>query len=119
MNLQSLIARLDQDFDRIANDALGRAAATLADDMRQALNTEPGGPHGHPWRQTGALQDSIGSQSEDNTAIVGSTSEVVRYQENGTPMMSPRPTLAPLAMQSAPAIAAGIGNAIQHALVSR
>jgi phage gpG-like protein len=116
MNLKSLIARLDQDFDRIANDALALAAQNLADDVRQALNTEPGGPHDHPWRQTGALHDSIGSQSEANTAIVGSTSEIARLQEHGTVELPPRPTLAPVAMQSAPTIAASIADAVQRAL---
>ena len=116
MNLQSLIARLDQNFDRIANDALALAVETLANDIREALNTEPGGPHDHPWRQTGALQDSIGSQAEGANAIVGSTSDIARYQEHGTAAVPPRPTLVPLAMQSAPAIAASIGETVRRAL---
>ncbi len=116
MNLNALIARLEQDFDRIANDALVLSAQSLADDIRQALGTAPGGPHDHPWRQTGALQDSVGYDADQATARIGSTSEVARHQEQGTPRMPPRPTFAPLAIQSGQAIARNIADAVCRAL---
>lgn len=119
MNLNALIARLEQDFDRIANDALILSAGILADDVRQALGTAPGGPHDHPWRQTGALQDSIGFDVDGATAQIGSTSEIARHQEHGTATMPPRPTFAPLAIQSGKAIAQSIADTVKHALESR
>jgi phage gpG-like protein len=119
MKIEQIIARLDQDFDAIANQALSRGAEGLSNDVRQALSTAPGGPHDHPWRETGALRDSVSWQSNDNQAVVGSTSPNAAYQEFGTPMLPPRPTLAPAAMQSGQSIANAIGNAVTNALAGR
>lgn len=119
MTLNALIARLEQNFDSIANDALALSAENLASDIRQALGTPPGGPHEHPWRQTGALQDSIGFDVDGATALIGSTSDVARHQEHGTSTMSPRPTFVPLASQSADAIAHTIADAVRRALEPR
>lgn len=116
MNLASLIARLDQNFDRIANEALASAAEGLANDIKQALGTAPGGPHDHPWCQTGALQSSVGWQAEGANAVIGSCSDIAFHQENGTATMPPRPTFGPVAAQSAPKVASGIGAAIMRAL---
>jgi hypothetical protein len=119
VNLYALFARLDQDFDGIAADALALSAETLANDIRQALATPPGGPHDHPWRQTGALQDSIGFEVDRATACIGSTSDVARHQEYGTPAMPPRPTFVPLAIQSGPAIVRNIADVVERALEPR
>lgn len=119
MNLHALITRLEQDFDRIANDALAQSAEALAGDVRQALATLPGGPHEHPWRQSGGLQDSIGFDADQATARVGSTSDVARHQEYGTSTLPPRPTFAPLAVEQGEAIAHAIADAVKSALEPR
>lgn len=119
MKLKALIDRLDQDFDRIANTALAEAAAGLADNVRAAFSTPPGGPHEHPWRQSGSLRDSIEAKAEGPEAVVASRSDTARYQEHGTATVPPRPTLAPVAAAEAPMIAAGIARALAAAIGPR
>jgi phage gpG-like protein len=114
--LQNLIRALDQRFD--ASAALAEAATTLAAQLRQVLATPPGGPHDHPWRQTGALQDSIEYQSNDTEALIGSTSETAAYQEHGTATMPPRPSFGPLAATEGATIARHIGHSVAEALSS-
>jgi hypothetical protein len=116
MNLAALIARLDQNVDRIANDALAHATAALAGDIREALSTPPGGPHDYPWLQTGALHASVGYKSEGPDAVIGSTSDTARHQEHGTITIPPRPVFAPLAANAAPGIATEIAQAVMTAM---
>jgi hypothetical protein len=116
MNLQSLIARLHQDFDAVAETALSAAAERLADDVRAALSTPPGGPHDHPWLQTGALRDSVEVTLQASGAVVASTSPVAAYQEFGTATLPPRPTFAPLAASTGSALAQSVGYAVARSL---
>ncbi len=117
MNIAELQARLAAlDTDTIARTALAGQGGLLADQIRTALATAPGGPHDHPWRQTGALHDSIGTAAEGDTAIVGSTSAVALYQEHGTAELPPRPTFAPLAASQGEAIAHAVATAAAQSL---
>ncbi len=117
MNIAELQARLAVlDTGTIARSALAGQASGLADQVRTALSTPPGGPHDHPWRQTGALHDSIGATAEDDTAVVGSTSTVALYQEHGTAKLPPRPTFAPLAASQGEAIAQAVAAAVAQSL---
>ena len=118
MTLKSLIARLDQNFDTPGHTALAEATTKLAAQLRELLNTPPGGPHIHPWRETGALHDGIEYQSDANEAAVGSISEVALYQEHGTATVPPRPTFGPLAATEGHPIAQSIGQAIAEALTT-
>lgn len=114
MNLKALIAHLDQDFDLIANTALAFSAARLADDVRTAFSTPPGGPHEHPWLRSGCLRESIEAASDGPSAVVASRSETALYQEHGTATVPPRPTLAPIAAAEGAAIA----DSIAHTLIA-
>ncbi len=116
MTIKALIARLGQNIDAIANHTLALAADTLADDIRAALSTRPGGPHDHPWLQKGTLHNSIHANADGAQAIVASTSETALYQEHGTSTIPPRPTFAPLAAAHAPAIAQQIAQAVTQAI---
>ena len=116
MTIKSLVARLEQDFDAIAHQALVAASQDLASATRSAFSTLPGGPHEHPWLQSGALRDSIGCTVEGLDAIVGSSSEVARYQEHGTDAMPPRPTFAPVATAEAPKIGEAIATKVVQSL---
>lgn len=111
-------ANLDADVTVAARAALEAAAARLAAQVRQDLATPPGGPHDKPWRQTGALQASIGHVVEGDTATVGSTSPYAAAQEHGTRMVPPRPFLLPAAKRLAPDLARDIGRAVHAALAS-
>ena len=52
---------------------LAGQAEALAGAVREALGTPPGGDHGRPWVQTGALQGSIGYEVKGLQAAVGSS----------------------------------------------
>jgi len=92
--LTGLRARLDElDLDAAIGRGLAAAARHLAEDVRTLLSTPPGGPHAMPWRQSGALAESIVA----GETIVASTSDVAVYQELGTARIPPRPFLLPAA----------------------
>lgn len=109
-------ANLDANVEAAARTALDAAAARLAAQVRQDLSTPPGGPHDKPWRQSGALQASIGHVVEGDVATVGSTSAYVAAQEHGTRTVPPRPFLLPAAKRLAPDLARDIGRAVHAAL---
>lgn len=110
-------ANLDADVTAAARAALDAAAARLAAQVRQDLATPPGGPHDKPWRQTGALQASIGHRVDGDVATVGSTSPYAAAQEHGTRTVPPRSFLLPAAKRLAPDLARDIGRAVHAALV--
>lgn len=98
---------------------LATQAAHLADAVRANLATPPGGPHDHPWRQTGALQASIEHQADGLTAQIGTSHPAAAAQELGTATIPPRPYLAPAADALAEPIAQQVGQAIATLLRQR
>jgi hypothetical protein len=115
-DIASNLARIDLAQTRAA--ALAGAAETIADAVREALSHPPGGEHAFPWRQTGALADSIAVAADGDAAIVGSTDAVAPDQEYGTATIPPRPFLAPIAAEHVDAAAERVGAAIAEALRS-
>ena len=91
---------------------LARQAEALAGAVREALGTPPGGDHGRPWVQTGALQGSIGYGVAGLQAAVGSSDPAAGPQELGTVRLPPRPFLSPAATAAAPEIATAVGMAV-------
>ncbi len=119
MILSDLVARLAAlDIDTIARASLQQQGDKLAEQVRVALSTGPGGSHDHPWRQTGALHDSIGCLADGEDVVIGSASDVALYQEHGTPTVPPRPTFGPIAAEQGEAIAAAIAITITQAIRS-
>jgi len=59
------------------------------------LSHRPGDDHSVPWEQTGTLHASITSEVTANAIVVGSTDPAAVFQEEGTPVVPPRPFLAP------------------------
>ncbi len=98
---------------------LERAAEQLLAGVMENLSAVPGEDHAMPWRRSGALQDSIASSVDDDTAVVGSDSEVAAAQEQGTGTLPPRPFLGPAAVQLAEPIADAIGAAFAALLEGR
>lgn len=112
-----LARRLAQlDVPSTAHSMLVREANALVGSVRSALSQSPGGPHAAPWLRTGELHDSIATATEGDTVVVGSTSPVAAWQENGTTHMRPRPFLAPVARDAAEAIADEVGTAVAELL---
>ncbi len=99
--------------------ALADQSARLADAVRANLATPPGGPHEHPWRQTGALQASIAAATDALAAQVGSSDPAAAPQELGTATVPPRPFLAPAAAALADPIARAIGHALADLVARR
>jgi len=96
--------------------ALDGQAHALAAGVRDLLGTQPGGAHGQPWRQTGALQASIGHVSEGLQATVGSSDPAAAPQELGTVHVPPRPFLAPVAAAEGAGTAEAVGAAVAKRL---
>lgn len=120
MTPKELANRLSQiDTDTVARAAFASCAANLADQVRDALSTPPGGPHNHPWLRTGALQNSVVLNCEHDTAIVASTSQIAIWQEYGTATVQPRPTFGPIAARNSQGIAQTVAEEVAQALRSR
>ena len=116
MKLADLAANLGARFDQAISFALAAEVGALTDALRDILSTEPGGPHAHPWVQTGTLHNSIESEISDTEVTIFSNDPVAVIQENGTPKLPPRPSFGPLAAVAGPGIAHRIGEAVTAAL---
>lgn len=79
------------------------AEATVEDRVRKGYTPND------PELRSGALRDSISRVVEGREAVVGSTSDVMVYQEMGTSKMPPRPILGPAAFKNREQIARLIG----------
>jgi phage gpG-like protein len=113
-DLAAGLARLD--LDAAANAALGTQARLIGDAVREALSHTPGESHRFPWKQSGALQQSIGVTAEGNAAVIGAPDPVALWQEHGTAAIPPRPFLAPVAQDKAASAAASVGAAAVAAI---
>lgn len=73
--LRELAARLASvRAEEVMARALAAQAERMADAVRHNLSDPPGsGGHDEPWRQTGALHDSVGATAEGLQAAVGSS----------------------------------------------
>ena len=105
-------------------NTLATQAGALADAVRANLAAPPGGPHDHPWRQTGSLQASIATITDDLTAPlfsarIASNHPAAAAQELGTATIPPRPFLAPAAASLAEPIARTIGQALADLIARR
>ncbi len=116
---QAATALADLPITKTLTATLATQAATLAEAVRANLATPPGGPHDHPWRQTGALQASIMSTTDALTARVASSHPAAAAQELGTATIPPRPFLAPAAASLAEPIARIIGQTLADLITRR
>ena len=116
MKLSHIAIHLGTTLDEALTEAITEEAEALADALREEFSGIPGGPHTHPWQQTGVLRDSISVSVGNGGAVIGSDDPVALYQEHGTDTVPPRPTFAPLAAVAAPGIAQRIGHAAMTAL---
>lgn len=69
-----------------------------------------------PLLRTGGLRDSISREVQGLEAVVGSTSDVMVYQELGTPSIPPRPVLGPAAFKNKKKIERILGEAVVEAM---
>lgn len=86
------------------------ADSTKEDRVRQGFTEN------EPLLRTGGLRDSISREVHQHQAVVGSTSDVMVYQELGTSHIPPRPVLGPAAFKSKQKIIDIVGRAVVHAI---
>jgi hypothetical protein len=70
-----------------------------------------------PLLRTGELRDSIGHRVDGLEAEIGSTNEIMVYQELGTTRIPPRPVLGPAAERNHDVITAELGGAVVAGLL--
>lgn len=85
--------------------------ATKADRVRQGYTEND------PLERTHALEESISHQTHGLDAAIGSTSDVMVYQEMGTPTIPPRPVLGPAAVRNKELIHKTLGAAAVEGLL--
>lgn len=94
------------------------APSTIADKRSQGfLGPLPGGDGDqNPLLRTGEMRDSIGCWSTPSEFIVGSTSDILKYQEFGTKTIPPRPVLGPALFHTMPFAVKVIGKAVRNTI---
>jgi HK97 gp10 family phage protein len=133
------LAAVEIAVHKAAHHALDRAAAVIEADAKGQIGTyqQQAGPFNawpelaestqkdrerkgftpnDPLLRSGELRDSISREISDDEAAVGSTSDVMVYQELGTPTIPPRPVLGPAAFKNKDKIERILGEAVVHAL---
>jgi hypothetical protein len=111
--------------ERTAKDEIGfyqQAVGPFPDwaplaDSTEAEKARLGFEPDAPLLRTGGLRDSIGHEVGALEAVVGSTSDVMVYQELGTPTIPPRPVLGPAAIHNADRIKRILGDAAVAGLI--
>jgi len=87
------------------------ADATKADRLRQGFTEND------PELRTGELRDSISHEIDGETAAVGSTSDIMVYQELGTDRIPPRPVLGPAALRNKESIQKILSHSVAEGLL--
>ena len=70
-----------------------------------------------PLLRSGALRDSVSNQVSGLEAVVGSTSDIMVYQELGTDKIPPRAVLGPAAIRNKKLIIKTLGHAAAEGLL--
>ena len=92
------------------------AWAPLADST-QADRVAKGYTPNDPLLRSGELRNSISHQIDTLEAVIGSTSEVMVYQELGTAAIPPRAVLGPAAIRNKALIMRTLGHAAAEGLL--
>ena len=117
--LEEGLKKAAEHVEKVAKDEFGEyqpavggfpAWAELADSTK-AQRVALGYSENDPLLRSGELRDSIGHEVAGLEAVVGSTDDVMVYQELGTETIPPRPVLGPAAIRSEAVIQRMIGEA--------
>ena len=79
--------------------------------VTQEDRAERGFAANEPLLVTGALRDSLHYRVQNLTARIGSTSDIMVYQELGTNKIPPRPVLGPALLENKEVIQKAVGKA--------
>lgn len=93
-------------------DAAGEfpAWASLAESTIEEKERLGYAPPDNPLLRTGGLQDSISHEVENDTATIGSDSEIMVFHEFGTSKMAMRPVLGPALVRNLEIIRSILGE---------
>lgn len=102
----------------VYQDAIGNFPAwdELADSTKKD-RVSKGFSENDPLLRSGELQDSISHKTELVETTIGSTDEVMVYQELGTPTIPPRPVLGPAVVRNEHKIRRILGEAAVSGLL--
>lgn len=90
--------------------------AELADSTKED-RLKKGYTENDPLLRSGDLRNSISHQTKELTAQIGSTSDIMIYQEFGTTFIPPRPVLGPAAFKNKEKIKKILGSAAVTGLI--
>jgi len=120
------LERVAQKVEKTAKDEIGvyqdaigpfdawPELAQSTQDEREKLGFMPN----DPLLRTGELRDSISHEVHDFEAVIGSTSEIMEYQEFGTSRgIPPRPVIGPAAERNHDVILKELGGAVVAGLI--
>jgi HK97 gp10 family phage protein len=119
------LERCAQLMERTAKAEIGVYQSEIGDfpgwvelaDATKAERVQQGYTENDPLLRSGSLRDSISHEIEGDTAAVGSTSDVMVYQELGTERIPPRPVLGPAALRNKEKIQRILGHAVAEGLL--
>ncbi len=99
-------------------DAIGpfQNWAELADSTKED-RVRKGYTENDPLLRSGELRNSIGHETSDLETVIGSTSDIMVYQEFGTSRIPPRPVMGPAAERNRDYILAELGGAVVAGLL--
>lgn len=117
--LEAGLAKVAEHVEKVAKSEFGEyqpgvgafPAWTELADSTKAQRVALGYSENDPLLRSGELRDSIGHEVAGLEAVIGSTSDVMVYQELGTHTIPPRPVLGPAAIRSEKVIQRMIGEA--------
>ncbi len=102
----------------IYQDAVGEFNAwdELADSTKSD-RVQQGYSENEPLLRSGELRDSISREVGTREAVVGSDSDIMVYQELGTPTIPPRPVIGPAALRTSARVQVVIGESVVEGLL--
>lgn len=107
-------------IEQEAKDEIGHYQAAMGEhqawpelaDSTKKDRVRKGFPEDEPLLRTGELRDSISSKADALSVTIGSTSDVMVYQELGTATIPPRPVLGTALYKNKDKVVVGIGAAV-------
>jgi HK97 gp10 family phage protein len=121
------LERVCMKVEKTAHDEIGTyqaaigpfaAWAELADSTKED-RVKQGFTENDPLFRTGELQGSLAHEVHELVGTIGSTSEIMEWQEFGTSKMPPRPVLGPALVRNHHVIIEELGGAVVNGVVGR
>ena len=125
--IHSSLEKVAQKVEKTAKDEIGKyqkeigpfnAWEELAESTKED-RVSKGFTENDPLLRTGQLRDSISHKTHGLEAHIGSTSEIMVWQELGTPKIPPRPVLGPAVEHNIESLKKIVGGAVVSRLTGK